>query len=103
MAQKRPLKTSLRSSLGSGLAMLVLLAIAAYAMVGPTGVLAWGEYQKQLQERQKELALLESREDALANRIRLLEPGNADPDLASELIRKELNVVHPDEIIIPLK
>lgn len=83
--------------------MLVLLAIAAYALVGPTGVLAWGDYQKQLQKRQQELALLESRENALTNRIRLLAPGKADPDLASELIRKELNVVHPDEIIIPLK
>lgn len=83
--------------------MLFLLAIGAYAMVGPTGVLAWGEYQQQLQERQQELAMLEAREKALANRIRLLAPGKADPDLASELIRKELNVVHPDEIIIPLK
>jgi cell division protein FtsB len=28
---------------------------------------------------------------------------NVDPDLAGELMRKELNVVAPDEIVIPLK
>jgi hypothetical protein len=28
---------------------------------------------------------------------------NVDPDLAGELMRKELNVVAPDEVVVPLK
>ena len=33
----------------------------------------------------------------------LLDPRGADPDLIGELLRKDVNVVHPDEIIVPLK
>ncbi|MEM1131635.1 MAG: septum formation initiator family protein [Pseudomonadota bacterium] len=102
MVNQQTPAAKVRSKLGSGLALLCLLAIGAYAVLGPTGVLAWGDYQQRLQERKAELAALTEKEAALENRINLLEPGNADPDLAGELIRKELNVVHPDEIVVPL-
>ncbi|MEO1045075.1 MAG: septum formation initiator family protein [Pseudomonadota bacterium] len=94
---------TVRSKLGSGLALLCLLGIGAYAVLGPTGVLAWGDYQQRLQQREVELAALLAEEAALKNRIGLLEPGKADADLAGELIRKKLNVIHPDEIVVPLK
>ena len=32
-----------------------------------------------------------------------LNPNSADPDLVGELIRKNLNVVHPDEVVILLQ
>ena len=33
----------------------------------------------------------------------LLDPDHVDPDLSGELIRKNLNVVHPDEVVLELK
>ncbi len=39
---------------------------------------------------------------ALENRQRLLNPQRVDPDLSEELIRRDLNMLHPDEIIVPL-
>ena len=72
-------------------------------MLGPTGILAWAEYRQAINERGKELAKLEKERDALRSRQRLLDRDNVDPDLAGELMRKELNVVAPDEIVIPLK
>jgi hypothetical protein len=36
----------------------------------------------------------------LRNRVALLDPRHVDPDLAGELLRKNLNVAHPDEVIM---
>jgi cell division protein FtsB len=38
----------------------------------------------------------------LKNRVDLLDPKHVDPDMADELTRKELGVVGPDEVILPL-
>ena len=84
-------------------ALLVLLGIAAYAMIGPTGVLAWMDTRQRLTERRVELARLEERRAALRNRVRLLKGDQVDPDLASELVRRDLGVAAPDEVIVPLK
>ena len=48
-------------------------------------------------------ARLQKQRDALRNRVELLDPKAVDPDLVSELVRRELNVAHPDEVIVPLK
>ena len=103
MAQREKITDLIKAALGPGFALMTLLAIAGYAVLGPTGVLAWGEYQAKLETRGIELAKLELERDALDNRVQLLDPSGADPDLIGELLRKKVNVVHPDEIIIPLK
>ncbi|VAW03252.1 hypothetical protein MNBD_ALPHA04-99 [hydrothermal vent metagenome] len=103
MAQREKITGLIKAAIGPGFALLTLLAIAGYAVLGPTGILAWGDYQKTLDERGLQLAKLEIERDALQNRVNLLDPNGADPDLIGELLRKEVNVVHPDEIIVPLK
>tara|TARA_R110000824_G_scaffold162204_3_gene337827 strand:- start:10529 stop:10840 length:312 start_codon:yes stop_codon:yes gene_type:complete len=103
MAQREKIAGLIRAALGPGFALMTLLAIAGYAVLGPTGVLAWGDYQAQLETRGAELTKLQSERDALKNRVELLDPKGADPDLIGELLRKKVNVVHPDEIIVPLK
>ncbi|WP_373491527.1 septum formation initiator family protein [Parasphingorhabdus sp.] len=103
MAQREKIADLIKAALGPGFALMTLLAIAGYAVLGPTGILAWGEYQAQLELRGIEMAKLETERDALQNRVELLDPNGADPDLIGELLRKKVNVVHPDEIIVPLK
>ncbi len=83
-----------------GLAILLLLA--ALAIAGPTGLLAWNENANVLGERQEHIAKLSQHRDELAHRVKLLDIQGADADLAGELIRKNLNVVHRDEIVITL-
>ena len=41
--------------------------------------------------------------DALRNRVMLLDPEAADPDLASELVRDQLGVMREDEVVITLE
>ena len=103
MAQHQKIFELIKAALGPGFALMTLLAIAGYAVLGPTGILAWGDYQAQLEMRGVERAKLQSERDALKNRVELLDPKGADPDLIGELLRKKVNVVHPDEIIVPLK
>ena len=38
----------------------------------------------------------------LRHRSALLDPRKADPDMADELVRKDLGLVRPDEVIVPL-
>jgi cell division protein FtsB len=103
MAQREKIADLIKAALGPGFALMTLLAIAGYAVLGPTGILAWGDYQAQLEIRGVELGKLEAERDAMKNRVELLDPKGVDPDLAGELLRQKLNVVHPDEIIVPLK
>jgi cell division protein FtsB len=102
-ARRRRQSGNLKATMVTGLALVALLLIAAYALLGPTGIIAWTDYKQALNERTIELAELEKKRDALRNRQRLLDRDNVDPDLAGELMRKELNVVAPDEIVVPLK
>ncbi len=86
-----------------GLALACLLLMAGLVLVGPSGLLAWGENQRLLEQRRAELAALKAERDDLRNRVALLNPRNADPDLTGELLRSNLNVVHPDEMVMLLK
>ncbi len=85
---------------GAALAVLVMLGVIAVA--GPSGLMAWGENNRQLRERQEEVKRLAVERDELRNRVALLNPDHADPDLAGELLRRNLNVVHPDEMVMLL-
>ena len=82
--------------------LLVIANFVGYAVVGDNGVLSWGDYRRQKIERGAQLAALEAEKARLAHRADLLDPRRADPDLAEELVRSELGLVRPDEVIIPL-
>ena len=85
------------------LALIVVGNFAGYAVAGPNGLLAWGGYHRDLNERKAELAQLEAERVQLRHRSVLLDPRKADPDMADELVRRDLGLVRPDEVIIPLE
>ena len=92
-----------RDHIRQGLALVLLVALTVGAIAGPTGLLAWAENAEALEARQARIAVLTERRDALKNRVELLDPDGADPDLVSELVRQDLGVIHPDEIVITLE
>ena len=103
MAQIAKLRSLLMSAFGPAVAIVLLALFAGYAVLGSNGVLAWGDYSHALHERQQELAKVKAERDRLKNRVDLLNPRHADPDMVDELVRRELNVGHPDEVIVPLR
>lgn len=103
MKRSRKKPALMKSVVVPALALLALLGIATYALLGPTGIIAWTDYRAALRLRSAELTTLEKERDALRNRQKLLDRSNVDPDLAGELMRRDLNVVAPDEVVVPMK
>ena len=102
MGEKRNIGL-IRRALWPALALVVVGNFAGYAVAGPNGLLAWGGYHRDLNERKAELAQLQSEREELRHRSALLDPRKADPDIADELVRRDLGLVRPDEVIVPLK
>ena len=84
------------------LAVLIIANFLGYAIVGSNGILSWGDYRRHKAERSIELAHLEEQKAKLAHRAELLDPRKADPDLADEMVRGQLGLVRPDEVVIPI-
>lgn len=84
------------------LALCVLLLMLLWVIAGPSGLLAWGENQRLLEQRREKLSELKLEREQLKNRVALLDPSRADPDLAGELLRSNLNVARPDEMVMLL-
>ncbi len=91
-----------RDQVRQGLALGVLLILAALAIAGPTGLLAWNEKASLLQQRQAQIVKLTHHRNELRNLVDGLDPEAADPDLVGELLRKNMNVVHQDEVVITI-
>ncbi len=95
-----PRRDTMRERLINAAALIALLVIGALALVGPSGVLAWGEDSTRLAQYEGRIAQLRITAAELENRKALLDPSRVDPDLASELLRRDLNVAHPDEYVM---
>lgn len=93
----------LRPWLGKLAIAAFLVGIGALALAGPYGVLEWGRENALLDKREAQIAALEKERAELSNRVELLDRDNADPDLVTELLRRDLNVAHPDEYVIELE
>ncbi|TFI60238.1 septum formation initiator family protein [Sphingomonas parva] len=85
------------------LAILIIANFLGYAVIGANGILSWGDYRRLKQERQVELAQLQVERERLQHRSELLNPRSADPDLVDEMVRGQLGVIRPDEVIIPIE
>ncbi len=92
-----------RRALLPSLALGIMAFFGTYAVIGANGALAYSDYQRLLAKRQQQLAELKQKQAVLANRVQLLDPNKVDPDMADELTRRKLNVVNPNEVVIPLK
>ena len=87
----------------AGLGVIIVGTFAGHAIAGPNGILAWGSYHRALVATAGGArADPEAAASQLKHRSDLLDPNNADPDMADELVRKRLGLVRPDEVIVPL-
>jgi len=95
-------KGIVREGLGRFGPLLVLLLLGGLALMGPYGLLSWGENVALLDRREHQIAALETERDELQNLVERLNPDHVDPDLATELLRRKLNVAHPDDYLVEL-
>jgi cell division protein FtsB len=103
MRRKRQTMRLPNESLTQTFALMLLLGLGALALAGPSGLLAWSENAHALERNRQEIARLTAMRDRLHNRVERLDPRHADPDLVGELLHRDLNVAHPDDLILPVK
>jgi len=94
-------KAARRERLTQGLALAALLLMGGMAVAGPSGIFAWSDASTALAQREARIADLRKERDELKQRVDALDPDNADPDMVIETMRRNLNVVHPDDVILP--
>ena len=92
-----------REQLTHGLALLLLLLMVGLALFGPSGLLAWSEQAQLLEQRKAQIAELSEKRVRLQQDVDALDPDNVDPDFAATILRKQLNVVRPDELVLELE
>ena len=83
--------------------MLVLVTYFLFhAVAGNTGLIAWKEYRAEHAALQAKAQAVAERREALQRQTDLLDPRRVNPDLADELVRKNLGVVGRDEAVVDL-
>jgi cell division protein FtsB len=92
----------IRRAAWPAVALLVVGTFAGHAIAGQNGLFAWRGYSEQLEVRKVELAALEAERNQLRHKSALLDPRKADPDLAEEMVRKDLGMVRADEVVVSL-
>ena len=92
----------LRRAAMPAICLLLIGYFVSHAISGPTGVIAWKGYKAQHAALDRQVEASAEAKAALDRQVKLLDPKKVDPDLADELVRKNLNVVKPDEVIVPL-
>ena len=92
----------LRRAIAPAALLIVGVFFGGYAIFGPNGALAYGDIERQLVVKQRELAMLDKNRADLKNRVALLDPNHADPDMVEELALKNLGVVHKGDVIVPM-
>ena len=102
MENRASLTAYLRRAILPAICILLIGYFVSHAITGPTGVIAWKDYKAQRAALEKQALQSAEAKTALDRQVKLLDPRKVDPDLADELVRKNLNVVKPDEVIVPL-
>lgn len=96
-----PLELARRAILPSA-CLLVMGYFAYHAISGNIGLLAWQGYKVERSVAEAQAAQVRADKLALTREVKLLDPAHVDPDYADELVRRNLGVIRPDEIIVPL-
>jgi len=102
MASRATLKDYLRRAALPAMCILLIGYFVSHAITGPTGVIAWKDYKVQRSELQSQAIASAEARAGLDRKVKLLDPRRVDPDLADQLVRENLNVVKPDEVIVRL-
>ncbi len=92
----------MRGAVVPSLCIAAIGYFAFHALVGNTGLLSWSGYRQQKAELLVQSAQLKEHRANLEQKIALLNPHRVDPDLADELVRKDLGVVRADEVVVQL-
>lgn len=102
MESRAVLSRYLSAGLLPAVCILLIGYFVSHAITGPTGVIAWKGYKIERATLQQQAAASAEAKAAIDRKVKLLDPRKVDPDLADQLVRENLNVVKPDEVVVQL-
>ncbi|MEP9347520.1 septum formation initiator family protein [Xanthobacter sp. KR7-225] len=73
---------------------------AYHAYTGDHGLLAKRNFEQDLQQLQQDLDALKTQRAALEHKVSLLVANQLDPDLLDEQGRRQLDFIHPKDIVL---
>jgi cell division protein FtsB len=82
---------------------IIVTGYFGYHLVeGDRGLRAWVRLSQELRQAQQQLEVASAKRSELQHRVAHMRADHVDPDLLESQIRKTLDVLRPDEFVIPL-
>jgi len=85
------------------LALALVVYFGYHAVNGSRGLIAWYQYQGELEATRAELARLQAERAELEHKVERLRDDALDRDLLDEAARRTLSLVDPEDVIILLE
>jgi cell division protein FtsB len=96
----REMRRRMRSLIGPVLGLAVTGYFAYHLVEGDRGLMAWVRLTQAVRVAKANLAEVTAERAALDHRVANMRPDHVEPDLLDEEVRKTLDLVAPDEIVI---
>lgn len=101
MVVLRELRRQARFLVGPMLGLAATIYCAYNLVEGDRGLRAWVRLNHELRVAESNLAAVDAQRQALDHRVEEMQPDHVDPDLLDEEVRRTLDLVSPNEIVIP--
>ncbi|MBO6755808.1 MAG: septum formation initiator family protein [Roseibium sp.] len=81
-------------------ALAALAYFGFHALNGELGLVGRARIEHEVNKLETDLAKLVAERQELVSRVSLMRPESLDPDMVDERARLNLNMIHPQEVII---
>ncbi len=102
MIVMREIRRRARALIGPILAIMVTGYFGYHLIEGDRGLRAWVRLSQELRQANEQRAIASAKRTELQHRVAHMRADQVDPDLLESQIRKTLDVLRPDEIVIPV-
>jgi cell division protein FtsB len=102
MIVMREIRKRIRALIGPALGILLTFYFGYHLVEGDRGLRAWVQLSQELRQAKEQLAVASEKRAELQRRVAHMRSDKVDPDLLESQIRKTLDVLRPDEIVIPV-
>lgn len=102
MIVMREIRKRARALTGPALGILLTGYFGYHLVEGDRGLRAWVRVSQELRLAKEEQAAVAAQREELQHRVAHMRGNHVDPDLLESQVRKTLDVLRPDEIVIPV-
>jgi cell division protein FtsB len=97
----RHIRRQMRSIIGPAIGLSLSLYFGYHLVEGDRGLIAWVRLTEKIRIAKAQAAEIHADREAQEQRVQALRPDHLDPDMLDEQARAALNLVGPNEIVIP--